>query len=72
MKAYEFTISINKEGKVVIPQEVKKYLPKNEEIRCIALVMESNEKKHKSSVNEISQQEYNYGLTSSEAIYDDF
>jgi bifunctional DNA-binding transcriptional regulator/antitoxin component of YhaV-PrlF toxin-antitoxin module len=72
MKAYEFPLSIDREGKITIPEELRKVLPKNEEIRCIALVQETEDKKFRSAMNDLSQQEFSYHFPPNEAVYDDF
>jgi bifunctional DNA-binding transcriptional regulator/antitoxin component of YhaV-PrlF toxin-antitoxin module len=72
MKAYEFPLSIDREGKVIIPEDLRKVLPKNEEIRCIALVQESADKKFRAELNDPNQQEFSYYMPPNEAVYDDF
>ena len=72
MKAYEFVMSVQKDGKITFPEELLKVLPRNEEIRGILLVQEVQDKKFKSSVNDIKGQEYSYYFPPNDAVYDDF
>ncbi len=72
MKAYEGQIKINKDGKVFIPEELLKLLPKEDNIRAIFLVDEPIDKHYKSAVSDNKIQEYYYGLPVDEAVYDDF
>lgn len=72
MKAYEGNIHLTKAGKVIVPEELLKLLPKEENIRAIFLVDEPIDKKFKSAVTDIKTQEYYYGLPLDEAVYDDF
>lgn len=72
MKAYEFPLTVDRDGKVFIPEDLKKVLPRNEEIRCIALVPEAVDKKFRSATNDPNSQEFSYYLPPNEAVYDDF
>ncbi|HRI46210.1 MAG: hypothetical protein KF721_00735 [Ignavibacteriaceae bacterium] len=72
MKAFEFMLKTDSKGKVCIPDEVIKLLPKNQSIRMILLIEEEQDKKINSSVTEIRAQEYYYALKDNEPVYDDF
>lgn len=72
MKAFECTFKVSEEGKVVFPDSLTKLLPKNEELRCIILVDEGNEKEIRTSITEMKTQEFFYGLPVQTGIYDDF
>ncbi|MDP2303099.1 MAG: hypothetical protein Q8N03_11830 [Ignavibacteria bacterium] len=72
MKAFEFRIKTDNKGKICIPDEIIKLLPKNQSIRLLFLIDEEHDKKINSSVTEIRAQEYYYALKDNEPVYDDF
>jgi len=72
MKAYEGLLKIDKDGKIFIPEELLKLLPKNENIRAVFLIDEPIDKQYKSAVSDNKVQEYYYGLPVDQAVYDDF
>ena len=73
MKAYEYQVKVDQNGKLILPDQIKNILPKNETVRILFLVDEAKDKKLKSVTSDIASQEYSYSLLQSdEAVYDDF
>lgn len=73
MKAYEYLVKVDPNGKLILPDQIKNILPKNETVRILFLVDEAKDKKIKAVTSDIASQEYSYSLLQSdEAVYDDF
>jgi len=73
MKAYEYYLQVDQHGKLVLPDQLKTILPKNEIVRALFLIEEAKDKKIKSITSDVSEQEYSYSLLQNdEAVYDDF
>lgn len=72
MKAYEITFRIDKKEHVHFPSALIKVLPKDEDIRAIVLFEDAKEKKMRTEMQRIENQEYGYSYISSDAVYDDF
>lgn len=73
MKAYEYHIKVDQNGKLILPDQLKQVLPKNETVRVLFLVDEAKDKKIKAITSDPNSQEYSYSLLQNEeAVYDDF
>ncbi|NCQ19432.1 MAG: hypothetical protein COZ80_04885 [Ignavibacteria bacterium CG_4_8_14_3_um_filter_37_9] len=73
MKAYEYQVQVDQNGKLILPDQIKNVLPKNETVRVLFLVDEAKDKKIKSMSNDPNSQEFSYSLLQNdEAVYDDF
>lgn len=73
MKAYEYQVKVDQNGKLVLPDQIKQALPKNEIIRVLFLIDEAKDKKLKAITSDPNSQEFSYSLLQNEeAVYDDF
>ncbi|MDP3682580.1 MAG: hypothetical protein Q8S01_01490 [Ignavibacteria bacterium] len=73
MKAYEYLVKVDQNGKLVLPDQIKHVLPKNEIIRVLFLIDEAKDKKLKAMTSDPNSQEFSYSLLQNdEAVYDDF
>jgi len=73
MKAYEYQVQVDQNGRLLLPDQIKNILPKNETVRILFLVDEAKDKKLKSMTSDPNSQEFSYSLLQNdEAVYDDF
>lgn len=72
MTAYEFISKIEKNNSIKLPEEIAVKFKKDERVRVILLTDDSHGKKIKSSLNELSMQDYGYNMIDQSAVYDDF
>ena len=73
MKAYEYLVKVDQNGKLILPDQIKNVLPINETVRLLVLVDEAKDKKIKSMSSDPNSQEFSYSLLQNdEAVYDDF
>ncbi|MFA6596468.1 MAG: hypothetical protein WCS69_02015 [Ignavibacteriaceae bacterium] len=73
MKAFEYFVKVDQNGKLMLPDQIKNILPKNEIVRILFLVDEAKDKKIKSISADPNSQEFSYSLLQNdEAVYDDF
>jgi len=73
MKAFEYLVKVDQNGKLILPDQIKHILPKNETVRILFLVDEAKDKKIKSMSTDPNAQEFSYSLLQNdEAVYDDF
>jgi len=73
MKAYEYHVKVDQNGKLILPDQIKNVLPKNETVRILFLIEEAKDKKIKAITSDVAEQEYSYSLMQDdEAVYDDF
>jgi len=73
MKAFEYLARVDQNGKLILPDQIKNVLPKNETVRVLFLVDEAKDKKIKSISSDPNSQEFSYSLLQNdEAVYDDF
>ena len=73
MKAYEYQVQVDQNGRLLLPDQIKNILPKNETVRILFLVDEAKDKKLKSLTSDPNSQEFSYSLLQNdEAVYDDF
>lgn len=72
MKAFETNIQISKNGKIEIPEEVVKLLPKGKTLRAIFLVDEANDIKFHTTQDDLHYQEFSYSFPVTEGVYDDY
>ncbi len=73
MKAYEYQVQVDQNGRLILPDQLKHVLPKNETVRVLFLVDEAKDKKIKAISSDPNSQEFSYSLLQNdEAVYDDF
>ena len=71
MKAYEFPALVSDEGKILLPESLKKNLSKDQAIRVIVLVDEPSDQSDENSWwQKLATQQMLSGYSEEDAIYD--
>ncbi len=70
MKAYEFPIKVNAEGKLDIPSAITEILPSGQVVRMIILIREPEEDNEQAAWSDLAAEQFLAGYSEADAIYD--
>ena len=70
MKAYEFPIKVNAEGKLDIPSAITEILPSGQVVRLIILIREPEDVDEQAAWADLAAEQFLAGYSEADAIYD--
>lgn len=70
MKAYEFPVRIMSGGTIRLPDALSEKIPKNQHVRVIVLVSESEDTEEKEDWNRLTTEQFFAGYTAKDEAYD--
>jgi hypothetical protein len=70
MKAYEFTVKKNSDGKINLPDNLIRLLTENQNVRLIVLIDEQLNKKVDLAWDNLTETEFIAGYDEADSIYD--